>query len=108
MALTQAEVRKIGLVARLNLDDAAIEGLQEELNQIPDYVEQMQELDLDGVKPTAYSTDLSDSLRDDVQVPGLTREAALMNAPESKEGAFLIPRIKAPGSEETKGIAGAA
>ncbi|MCL2437841.1 MAG: Asp-tRNA(Asn)/Glu-tRNA(Gln) amidotransferase subunit GatC [Coriobacteriia bacterium] len=102
MALTQAEVREIGLIARLNLEDGAIEGLQEELNQILTYVEHMQELDLEGVAPTAYSTDFTDSLRDDVRVPSLPREAVLMNAPESKEGAFLVPRIKALGIEDSR------
>ncbi|MCL2403480.1 MAG: Asp-tRNA(Asn)/Glu-tRNA(Gln) amidotransferase subunit GatC [Coriobacteriia bacterium] len=100
MALTQAEVREIGLIARLNLEDDAIEGLQEELNQILNYVEQMQELNLDEVEPTTHSTELTDSLRDDVAVPSLPRNLVLQNAPESKEGAFLVPRIKAVGIED--------
>jgi len=95
MALTTAEVRKIGLIARLNLHDDEIPGLQAELNTILDYVEQMNELDLEGVKPTTHSTELTDSLRDDVPVPSLPRDTVLLNAPQSKEGAFLVPRIKA-------------
>jgi len=100
MALTQAEVRKIGLIARLELDDNEIEGLQGELNTILTYVEHMKELNLDGVEPTTHSTDITDGLRDDVLVPSLPRESVLLNAPQSQEGAFLVPRIKAPGQDD--------
>ena len=96
MALTRAEVQKVGLIARLKLEDDAIEGLQEELNNIVDFAEQMKELDLEGVEPTTHSTELTDSLRDDVPAAGLSRDALLMNAPQAKDGAFVVPRIKAP------------
>ncbi|MCL2526081.1 MAG: Asp-tRNA(Asn)/Glu-tRNA(Gln) amidotransferase subunit GatC [Coriobacteriia bacterium] len=100
MALTTEEVRKIGLISRLELSDAEVEGLKGELNTILDYVGQMQELDLDGVEPTTHSTALADSLRGDVAVPSLSQEAVLMNAPEARNGAFIVPRIKAPGQSE--------
>lgn len=99
MALTQAEVRKIGLVARLDLKESEIEGLQIELNNILSYVEQMKEIDLSEVEPTTHSADLTDSLRDDEGQGSLPREAILLNAPQQKDGAFLIPRIKAPGQD---------
>ena len=95
MTLSAAEVRRIGLVARLDLSDDAIEGLQGELNTILDYVSQMQELDLGDVKPTTHSAELTDGLREDVLVSSLSREDVLLNAPQSKDGAFLIPQIKA-------------
>ena len=95
MTISADEVRKIGLVARLDLSDDAIAGLQEELSTILDYVGQMQELDLDDVKPTTHSTELTDSLREDVLVPSLSQEQILLNAPQSKDGAFLVPQIKA-------------
>jgi len=101
MALTQAEVQKIGLIARLELTDDEVEGLQKELNTMLTYVEQMKELNLDGVEPTTHSTNLTDSLRDDVLVPSLPRESVLLNAPQAKEGAFLVPRIKAPGQDDS-------
>ena len=101
MALTRAEVQKIGLIARLKLEDDAIEGLQGELNNIVHFVEQMKELNLEGVEPTTHSTELTDSLRDDVPVEGLTRDDALLNAPQAKDGAFVVPRIKAAPSIKT-------
>jgi len=106
MALTTAEVQKIGLIARLDLSEEEIAGLQNELNTILDYVDQMNELDLDGVEPTTHSAELTDSLRDDVPVPSLPREAVLMNAPEAKEGAFLVPRIKALDGIPSVGLEG--
>lgn len=104
MALTQAEVRKLGLTARLDLSDGDIDKLQVDLNAILTYVEQMQELDLDGVEPTTHSTTETDTLREDVMVPSMPREAVLANAPQQKDGTFLIPRIKAPGQEDSDGF----
>jgi len=100
MALTVADVQKIGLIARLELRDEEVAGLQDELNMILDYVEQMKELDLDGVEPTVHSAELTDSLREDVPTGSMSREAALLNAPESRDGAFVVPRIKAPGMSD--------
>ena len=99
MALTEADVRQVALLARLGLDDEQIAGLQGELNTIIDYVEQLQELDLSEVEPTTHAVDYVNSMRADELVPSLPREQVLLNAPESKDGAFLIPRIVAPGQE---------
>jgi len=103
VALTQAEVRKLGLTARLDLSDDDIEKLQVDLNAILTYVEQMEELNLDGVEPTTHSNAEADALREDIMVPSMPREAVLANAPQQKDGAFLIPRIKAPGQEDSGG-----
>lgn len=107
MALTRAEVQKIGLIARLKLEDDAIEGLQAELNNIVHFAEQMKELDLEGVQPTTHSTELTDSLRDDVPVASLSQADVLLNAPQSKDGAFVVPRIKAADMSSIKQEGGA-
>jgi len=100
VALTEAEVRQVALLARLGLSDEELDGLRGELNNILAYVEQLQELDLDEVVPTTHAVRLVNSTREDEPVPSLPREKVLMNAPEAKDGAFLIPRIVAPGQEE--------
>jgi len=100
MALTTDDVREIGLLARIELSDSEIAGLQDELNAILEYAAQMNELDLSDVDPTAHAADLTDSLRDDVLTGSMPRDLVLLNAPESKNGAFLVPRIKAPGMSD--------
>ena len=102
MALTDADVRQVALLARLGLSDEELAGLRGELNGILEYVEQLQELDLDDVEPTTHAVPLVNSMRADELMPTLTQEQVLMNAPESRDGAFLIPRIVAPGQEGTE------
>ena len=99
MALTEADVRQVALLARLGLSDEELSGLRGELNTILDYVEQLQELDLDDVEPTTHAVKLMNSTRPDEPVPSLPREQVLLNAPESRDGAFLVPRIVAPGQK---------
>ena len=100
MALTEAEVRQVALFARIEVSDEELPGLQRDLNGIIAYVEQLQELDLDDIEPTTHAVEMVNSMRTDEPVPCLTQEQVLMNAPESRDGAFLIPRIVAPNSEK--------
>ncbi|MDR1776110.1 MAG: Asp-tRNA(Asn)/Glu-tRNA(Gln) amidotransferase subunit GatC [Actinomycetes bacterium] len=97
MALTEADVRHVALLARLGLTDAQVAGLKTELNSILEHIDQLQHLDLDGVEPTTHAVPLTNAMRDDVVVPGLSQARALENAPEQRDGAFLIPRIVGPG-----------
>ena len=100
MALTTAEVKDLGLTTRLQLSDKEIAGLQVELNNILEYVEHMKQLDLIDVEPTAHPVDGTDGGRADVPIGSLARDMLLMNAPESRDGAFVVPQIKAPGMSD--------
>lgn len=97
MSLSDAEVRHVALLARLALDDRQVETLRTELNSILGHIDTIQRLDLAGVEPTAHAIPLVNVTRPDVVRPGLDREAALLNAPEAEDGAFVIPRIVGPG-----------
>jgi aspartyl-tRNA(Asn)/glutamyl-tRNA(Gln) amidotransferase subunit C len=105
MELSLDDVRKIGVLARLELDDNQVSGLQGELNNILNYVEQMSELDLEGVEPTTHAATFTNSGRADVLESSMPRETFLMNAPQSQDGSVLIPRIVAPGDENAKAAA---
>jgi len=100
MAISEEQVRHVALLARLALDDDQIERLGEELNSILGHIDTIQQLDLDGVEPTAHPLDVVNVTRDDVMRPGLSQEDALRNAPQAEDGAFVIPRIVGPGSDE--------
>ncbi len=98
MSISEADVRHVALLARLALSDEQIARLQVELNSILGHIEQMRKLDLEDVEPTSHSIPLRNATRPDVVKPGLSREMALLNAPEAEDGAFVIPRIV--GAEE--------
>jgi len=93
MALSESEVRHVAMLARLALTDEQIETLRGELNSILGHIDTIQQLDLEGVEPTAHAIPTVNSTRPDEPRQGLSREMALLNAPEAEDGAFVIPRI---------------
>lgn len=100
MALTEADVRHVALLARLALTEEQIESLRCELTSILSHIEAIRRLDLTGIEPTAHPVPMVNVSRTDDPTPGLRRELALLNAPESEDGAFVIPRIVGPGGEQ--------
>jgi len=99
MAISEQDVRHVATLARLALSDEQVVTLQGELSTILDHIDTIQKLDLEGVEPTAHPLDMVNVTRADEPRPGLTQEQALANAPDSVDGAFLIPRIVGVGGE---------
>lgn len=99
MAISEQDVRHVAMLARLKLTDEQVVKLQGELSGILDHVAAISNLDLADVEPTAHAVDVTNVVRPDVVVPGLSREAALFNAPEQRDGYFLIPRIGSEGGD---------
>ena len=93
MSLNAAEVRKVAVLARLQLDDDEVEKQGSHLNALLVQFEKLNELDLNGIEPTAHSVPIFNVLREDIALPSLSREAALANAPEARDGCFIVPRI---------------
>ena len=92
MALTDEQVRHVALLARLGLGDEERARLREQLSTILAHIDQLADLDLDAIPPTAQVIPLEPVLRDDVVTPSLTVEQVLANAPRS-EGGFI--KVKA-------------
>ena len=93
MSLSNADVAKVALLARLRLSPQEIEMFTGQLNSIFDYVAQLQELDTTGVEPLAHGIELRNVFRDDVLGPALPREKALANAPKRNDEGFLVPAV---------------
>lgn len=93
MAISENQVRHVAMLARLGLTDGQVTSLGVELNDILRQVDRISELDLTGVEPTAHAVPLTNVARPDVVRPCLSREDALLNAPEQQDGAFLIPKF---------------
>lgn len=99
MSLSEAEVRHVAMLARLAVSDEQVETLRTELNSILGHIESIQQLDLEDVEPMTHAVPLVNSTRADIARPGLPREIALLNAPDSEAGAFRIPRIVGGGDD---------
>lgn len=93
MSLTRADVEKVSLLARLRLNNAELDAMTTQLGQVLTYVEQLAELDTEGVEPMAHALDVANVLVDDCVQPSLPREAALANAPHRDEACYLVPAV---------------
>lgn len=98
--LTQQDVRGLASYARIGLSDEELPQMTEDLNNIIATLEPILEYNLEGVEPTFHPIgSLSNVMREDVEVPGLTQEQALSNAPAAQDGSFLIPSILGEGGD---------
>ena len=88
MALTLEEVRHVARLARLRLNDTELEEMREQLSSILNYMDMLQEVDVEGVPATAQVTDVVNVVRTDVVEPSLPVEEALAGA-AYREGNFF-------------------
>jgi aspartyl-tRNA(Asn)/glutamyl-tRNA(Gln) amidotransferase subunit C len=93
MALDQATVARIATLARIRLSADELEPLAAELSQILTWVEQLNELDTDGVAPLSNVADIALPMRDDTVTDGNRRDAVLGNAPAAARGFFAVPKV---------------
>jgi aspartyl-tRNA(Asn)/glutamyl-tRNA(Gln) amidotransferase subunit C len=93
MSITRDEVAHLARLARLALSDAELDHLAPQLDQILSAVAQVQEVAAEGIPPTSHATGLVNVFRDDVEVPCLTPEQALDQAPAVEQQRFKVPRI---------------
>ncbi|AHY46000.1 gatC: aspartyl/glutamyl-tRNA(Asn/Gln) amidotransferase, C subunit [Rubrobacter radiotolerans] len=91
--ISEEQVRHVANLARLGLTDEEVERMGGQLGAILDSIERIQELDLEGVPPTANPLNLTNVMRPDEPQPELPREVALSTAPEPDEELFVVPRI---------------
>jgi aspartyl-tRNA(Asn)/glutamyl-tRNA(Gln) amidotransferase subunit C len=93
MSVDANQVRHVAKLARLALGDAEIERMVPELNNILGWVEQLGEVDTDGVEPLTAVIDVKLRLRNDVVNDGDCRDAVLKNAPNAQHGFFAVPKV---------------
>ncbi len=93
MALSQQEVIHVARLARLRLSPEELELMRSQLSNILDHIAMLQEVDVTGVPPTAQVTELVTVMRPDAVTEGLSREAALANAPDQRDGMFRVRAV---------------
>ncbi len=93
MSVTVEEVRHIAKLARLRLTAPEEEVMAEQLSSIVDYIELLNELDVDDVQPMTHVLDLVNATREDVVEQRITHEDALKNAASADSDYFRVPRV---------------
>jgi aspartyl-tRNA(Asn)/glutamyl-tRNA(Gln) amidotransferase subunit C len=91
--LDKATVAHIATLARIKLPEAEQENLANELSHILHWIEQLDEVDTNGVEPMASVADLRLPMRDDVVTDGDCRDKILANAPAASNGFFTVPKV---------------
>ena len=93
MALDTDTVRRIARLARIHIPDEELAPLAGELSNIIGWVEQLAEVDTDGVAPMTSVVDTKPTQRDDVVNDGGYRDQVLANAPDVADGFFSVPKV---------------
>jgi aspartyl-tRNA(Asn)/glutamyl-tRNA(Gln) amidotransferase subunit C len=93
MSVSHEQVRHIAKLARIAMSEEELERLVPELNAIIGWVEQLGEVNTDGVEPLATVIDQKLRLRDDAVTDGDIRDDVLANAPDAQHGFFAVPKV---------------
>ncbi len=93
MKITRAQVEHVATLARLALSEAELETLTGQMDAILGYVDQLGELDTEGIVPTSHAVPMENAFREDRVRPSLGTEKALAAAPASEGGCFRVPRV---------------
>jgi aspartyl-tRNA(Asn)/glutamyl-tRNA(Gln) amidotransferase subunit C len=93
MSVSIEQVRHIAGLARMAMSDEELARLEPELNNILDWIEQLSEVDTEGVEPLATVIDQQMRLREDEVTEGDQRDEILANAPRAEHGFFAVPKV---------------
>jgi len=93
MSIDEGTARRVASLARIRVEDDAIPALAADFTAILGFVEQLSEVDVDGVEPMTSVTPQRLKRRDDVVTDGGQQAAVLANAPDAREGFFAVPKV---------------
>ena len=93
MSLDAAMVRRIASLSRIRIEDAEVPRLQAELSAILGWIEQLNEVDVQGVEPLAGASAVALRARADVITDGGIAEQVLANAPDRVGEFFTVPKV---------------
>ena len=90
--ITDETIEYVGILAKLELSEEEKEQAKKDMGSMLDYIDKLNELDTTGVEPMSHVFPVQNVFREDVVTNGDDREALLANAPEEKDGAFVVPK----------------
>ncbi len=93
MRIAKEEIIHVGELARLYLDDAAVDLYTKQLGDVLTYMETLNHLDTAGITPASHAISINNVFRDDIVMESVSAKSALTNAPESSDGGFIVPKV---------------
>jgi aspartyl-tRNA(Asn)/glutamyl-tRNA(Gln) amidotransferase subunit C len=93
MSIDESTAAKVAKLARIKVEDADLPALAQEFNTILGFIEQLGEVDVEGVEPMVSVTPMRLKRRQDVVTDGNQQDKVLSNAPDAREGFFAVPKV---------------
>ncbi|MDA0222448.1 MAG: Asp-tRNA(Asn)/Glu-tRNA(Gln) amidotransferase subunit GatC [Proteobacteria bacterium] len=93
MAIDKDTARRVAHLARIEVAENQLETLAGELSNILGFMEQLNEVDVEGVEPMTSVTPMALKQRQDVVTDGVYQDKILANAPDAREGFFAVPKV---------------
>lgn len=93
MSVTPEDVRKVARLSRIKIDETRVEPMTAELNGILDWIEQLNEVDVDGVEPMTTPVKMTLPMREDEVTDGNKQDQVLANSPRAEDGFFVVPKV---------------
>ena len=93
MSVDKKTVSKVARLARIAVPEDRLEPMAKELNTILAWIEQLNEVDVDGVEPMTTPVAMELPMREDVVTDGNIRDQVLANAPRTEDGFFVVPKV---------------
>ena len=93
MTIGKPEVQKIAHLARLSVAESDVDRYADELSRILDFIEQMDEINTDGITPMAHPLEMTQRLRPDKVTESNRREEFQAGAPSTEKGLYLVPKV---------------
>ena len=90
--ISDETIEYVGILAKLELSDEEKEQAKKDMGRMLDYIDKLGELDTDGVEPMSHVFPIQNVFREDIVTNTNTREELLSNAPEQKDGMYMVPR----------------
>ena len=97
--ISDETIEYVGILAKLELSEEEKEKAKKDMGSMLDYIDKLNELDTTGVEPMSHVFPVQNVFREDVVVNGDDRENILKNAPEEKDGSFVVPKNGGHGNE---------
>ncbi|SFK82261.1 Asp-tRNA(Asn)/Glu-tRNA(Gln) amidotransferase subunit GatC [Shimia haliotis] len=93
MSIDESTAAKVAKLARIKVEEDALPALAQEFNAVLGFIEQLNEVDVEGVEPMVSVTPMRLKRREDVVTDGDQQEKVLSNAPDAREGFFTVPKV---------------
>ncbi len=93
MSIDKDTARRVAHLARIRVEEDQLDNLASELSGILGFMEQLAEVDVEGVEPMTSVTPMALKRRADVVTDGGKQDQILKNAPDTREGFFAVPKV---------------